>query len=61
MNDSQRDEVLKRLATIRRLTKEVRELAPMPSIETNMRYCEIYCKSAQWYLGEGDRFQFELD
>ncbi len=61
MDQQVREEILIKLATIRELTREVRTMAGMPSLESSLRFCELYCGWAQFLLGESDRFEAEVD
>ncbi len=61
MDPRLREELIKKLDNINKLSKEVRELSKLPSIEAFMRFCEMYSKCAKWCLGELDRFPFEME
>jgi hypothetical protein len=56
-----REDIINKLNNISRLSKEVKELSKMPSIESFMKFCDMYCKCAKWCLGELDRFPFEME
>lgn len=60
MDEQTREQLVAKLAEIRKLVDEARLLSGMPSIETSMRFCEMYVKWAQFLLGEGDRFEIEV-
>jgi hypothetical protein len=60
MEEETREEVLAKLNEIGRLIGEIRELWPSPNIEASLRFAEMYCRWAQFCLGEADRFDFEV-
>lgn len=46
------EETLEKLAAIRRLVREIKDLTPSPAIERSMHLADMYCHMAQWQLGE---------
>lgn len=54
MDEAKRQEILDKIAQMRRLAQEVKETVGIPSIEAFMRHSDVYCMWAQWFLGEGD-------
>lgn len=47
-----REQTLEKLATIRRLVREIKDSTPSPAIERSMHLADMYCHLAQWQLGE---------
>lgn len=61
MDQQVREEMLTKLATIRQLIREVRAMANNPSLESALRFCDMYSGAARFYLGESDRYVAEHD
>lgn len=61
MDQQVREEILIKLAKIRQLTREVRAMSGNPSLESSLRFCDLYSGLAQFLLGERDRFGTEVD
>ena len=58
MNKKEKERVLKDLATICKVARNIRERSGIPVVESCARWCETYSRIAQWSLGEGERFEF---
>lgn len=59
MGEKEREAVLTRLTEIRRLIDEIRDLWPVPNVESALRFAQLYCEWITFSLGGSDRFQFE--
>jgi hypothetical protein len=61
MGEDPRRDLVQKIITMRKLGEEVRKTAEMPSIECLMRFIDVNCASALWYLGELDFWEYELE
>ncbi len=61
MDAKERQQVLEELKTIRGAVKRIRDGCAIPLVQSCARWCDTYCRIAQWSLGEGDRFEFMED
>ena len=58
MANKDTQQVLRDLAEIQRLSRELWENSGIPVVESCARWCENYSQLARWSLGEGERFAF---
>ena len=60
MDELSRKDLAQKITTMRKLGEEVRRTAAIPSIESFMRFADLYCTLALWHLGEQDFCEYEV-
>ena len=61
MEELLRKDLTQKIRTMRKLGEEVRRTAAIPSVESFMRFADLYCTSALWHLGAIDYQEYELE
>lgn len=61
MNNASVGVLLEDVNTIIELSRKVRDTAGEPALESFMRFTEMYAKWAAWFLGDGERWPYEVE